>query len=113
MANFNERKKCKKFYAISQPAHNMRPLFRFDGEHTKGEGDKKWVTYAGYSKFFTNKTIEELRVSPNPMDALMACKQAFSIQDQWKRSWDCIQLFSIFEPILVVLNEVKCCLKLL
>ena len=56
-------------------------LFRFDGEHTKGEKDEKWITYGGYEKMFTRLAKEDLRVSPNAMDALMACKHAFKITE--------------------------------
>lgn len=51
---------------------------RYDGHHTKGEEDGKWVTYKGYSYNFSGIPLENLRIAPNAMDALMACQQAFS-----------------------------------
>ena len=49
--------------------------------HTKGESDGKWVTYVGYSENFVGLTLEDLRISPNAMDALFACQQAFKIHE--------------------------------
>lgn len=51
---------------------------RYDGHHTKGDEDGKWVTYSGYQYNFQGIPLEKLRISPNAMDALMACQQAFS-----------------------------------
>lgn len=53
---------------------------RYDGVHTKDQTDGKWVTYRGYEKSFSDITIDELRLSPNAMDALMACRQAFHLK---------------------------------
>ncbi|XP_031566879.1 uncharacterized protein LOC116301857 [Actinia tenebrosa] len=53
----------------------------YDGHHTKGDDDGKWVTYKDYNYYFTNLKIDQLRIAPNAMDALMACKQAFSLDD--------------------------------
>ncbi|XP_076821216.1 uncharacterized protein LOC143468110 [Clavelina lepadiformis] len=52
---------------------------RFDGNHTKGDLEEKWITYKGYDSRFTGRTIEDLRLSPNAMDALMAAKEAFNV----------------------------------
>jgi len=51
---------------------------RYDGHHTKGEADGKWVTYRDYNFNFTGIPLQNLRISPNAMDALMACQEAFS-----------------------------------
>ncbi|XP_048580168.1 uncharacterized protein LOC116604300 [Nematostella vectensis] len=51
----------------------------YDGHHTKGEEDGKWVTYKGYSYEFFDMKLEDLRIAPNAMDALMACKQVFNV----------------------------------
>ena len=44
----------------------------YDGEHLKGEKDGKWVTFSGYSKTFSNYTIDGLRVPPNILDVLLS-----------------------------------------
>ena len=43
---------------------------RYDGVHTKGASDGKWVTYQGYSLEFKGLTRKDLRVSPNILDIL-------------------------------------------
>ncbi len=50
------------------------PLGRklYDGVHTKGAGDGKWVTYSGYSYEFKGLMRKDLRVSPNILDILNA-----------------------------------------
>ena len=53
-------------------------LPQYDGHHTKGEDDGKWVTYGGYQYNFTGIPLNSLRIAPNAMDALMACQEAFS-----------------------------------
>lgn len=53
-------------------------VFRYDGHHSKGEEDGKWVTYKGYDYNFSGIPLANLRISPNAMDALMACQEAFS-----------------------------------
>ena len=53
----------------------LHHLFRYDGEHLKGADDEKWVTYQGYSRIFSGMPISELRLAPNAMDALMACRR--------------------------------------
>ncbi|KAJ7352717.1 hypothetical protein OS493_034322 [Desmophyllum pertusum] len=53
-------------------------IWRYDGHHTKGETDGKWVTYKDYDYDFNGIPLEHLRIAPNAMDALMACQQAFS-----------------------------------
>lgn len=63
------------FFFSSQDALGVS---RYDGHHTKGEEEGKWVTYSGYAYNFSGIPLENLRISPNAMDALMACQQAFS-----------------------------------
>lgn len=53
---------------------------RYDGVHTKGSDDGKWVSYRGYEDKFKNLQLDDLRLSPNAMDALMACRQAFQLE---------------------------------
>lgn len=50
----------------------------YDGHHTKGAEDGKWVTYKDYNYNFNGIPLQMLRIAPNAMDALMACKEAFS-----------------------------------
>ncbi|XP_068689361.1 uncharacterized protein [Montipora foliosa] len=57
---------------------DMAGVPQYDGHHTKGEDDGKWITYKGYNYNFTGIPLENLRIAPNAMDALMACQQAFS-----------------------------------
>ena len=52
--------------------------WRYDGHHTKGAEDGKWVTYKDYNYNFNGIPLQMLRIAPNAMDALMACKEAFS-----------------------------------
>eukprot|EP00794_Sanderia_malayensis_P015993 gene15993-17604_t len=47
-------------------------LFMYNGHHTKGESDGKWVTYRGYSYEFHHVPLEELRMAPSAMDALLS-----------------------------------------
>ena len=42
----------------------------FDGCHTKGENDGKWVTYRGYEYTFQGYKLETLRIGPNVFDIL-------------------------------------------
>ena len=42
----------------------------FDGRHTKGRPDGKWVNYKGYEQFFNNYTIQQLRLPPNSFEIL-------------------------------------------
>lgn len=44
----------------------------YDGIHTKGESDGKWVTYSGYNLYFREMEISQLRISPNVLDILSA-----------------------------------------
>ena len=44
------------------------------GHHTKGEADGKWVTYKGYSYEFQDCPLNEIRIAPSAMDALLAAK---------------------------------------
>ena len=44
----------------------------YDGIHTKGESDGKWVTYSGYNLYFHEMEISQLRISPNVLDILSA-----------------------------------------
>lgn len=53
-------------------------LPQYDGHHTKGADDGKWVTYREYQYNFTGIPLTSLRIAPNAMDALMACQEAFS-----------------------------------
>ena len=57
---------------------DLSGVTRYDGHHSKGEEDDKWVTYKGYQYDFSGIPLESLRIAPNAMDALMACQQAFS-----------------------------------
>lgn len=43
-----------------------------NGHHTKGEQDCKWVTYKGYSYEFKNCPLNDIRMAPSAMDALLA-----------------------------------------
>ena len=60
---------------ISNVYKNQLGETLYDGEHTKGEEDGKWITYTGYSKTFVGMKLKDLRIAPNPMDALMACER--------------------------------------
>lgn len=42
----------------------------YDGVHTKGEADNKWITYSGYNFYFTGMELSKLRISPNVLDIL-------------------------------------------
>jgi len=42
----------------------------YDGVHTKGEAEDKWITYKGYSPKFQGLKLSELRISPNVLDVL-------------------------------------------
>lgn len=42
----------------------------YDGEHTKGAEDGKWVTHKGFSKHFTRYQLEDFRVGPNVFDII-------------------------------------------
>jgi hypothetical protein len=44
----------------------------YDGVHTKGVNDGKWVTFQGYSYEFKGLMRKDLRVSPNILDILNA-----------------------------------------
>lgn len=68
-------------YIISFTLNKLQHIsvVRYDGEHTKTEADGKWTTYGAYQKQFTQLKLEQLRISPNAMDALMACKRAFDV----------------------------------
>ena len=44
------------------------------GHHTKGENNGKWITYEGYSYTFTDSPLENIRVPPSAMDAMLAAK---------------------------------------
>jgi len=43
---------------------------RYNGRHTKGVADGKWITYGGYSETFENYTIGEFRMPPNVFDII-------------------------------------------
>ena len=49
---------------------------RYDGKHTKGEADGKWVTYKGYDPFFSGLTRDQFRIAPNVLDILSAENQS-------------------------------------
>lgn len=53
-------------------------FWKYDGHHTKGDEDGKWITYKDYNYNFNGVPLQMLRIAPNAMDALMACKEAFS-----------------------------------
>lgn len=42
----------------------------YDGVHTKGEAEGKWITYKGYTPKFQGLKLSELRISPNVLDVL-------------------------------------------
>ena len=42
----------------------------YDGRHTKGVEDGKWVTYKGYSEYFYGLALEDFRVGPNMFDII-------------------------------------------
>ena len=44
----------------------------YDGLHTKGEADSKWVTYKGYDLYFYGLRLEQFRISPNVLEILSA-----------------------------------------
>lgn len=44
----------------------------YDGVHTKGEADGKWVTYKDYDPNFHGISLTQLRISPNVLDILSA-----------------------------------------
>lgn len=50
--------------------HNYNGERMFDGCHTKGEADEKWITYKGYSYAFSGLRLEDLRIGPNVFDIL-------------------------------------------
>ena len=47
----------------------------YDGVHTKGENDGKWITYQRYNYDFTGMRLKDLRIAPNAMDAMMAIEK--------------------------------------
>ena len=44
----------------------------YDGVHTKGEVDGKWVTYKDYNPKFYGLRLSQFRISPNVLDVLSA-----------------------------------------
>ena len=62
------------------PPQDANGLTRYDGHHTKGDADGKWVTYRGYDYEFNGLKLDQIRKSPNAMDALMACREAFNLR---------------------------------
>lgn len=50
--------------------HNDGGIQLFEGVHTKGNEDNKWITYKGYSYSFSGLRLEELRIGPNVFDIL-------------------------------------------
>ncbi|XP_065068672.1 uncharacterized protein LOC135693983 [Rhopilema esculentum] len=55
---------------ITHIRKNERGERLFDGCHTKGMADGKWITYGGYNYTFAGKKLEELRIGPNVFDIL-------------------------------------------
>ena len=60
----------------------------YDGIHTKGETDNKWVTYKGYSLYFTGIERSQLRISPNVLDILSAQNPEPGARNQANNSVD-------------------------
>ena len=44
----------------------------YDGLHTKGHADGKWVTYKDYEQYFYGLRLEQFRISPNVLEILSA-----------------------------------------
>lgn len=65
--------------SLSFPLQDTNGVTRYDGHHTKGEQDGKWITWKSYDYNFTGLELKQIRVAPNAMDALMACKAAFNL----------------------------------
>lgn len=60
----------------------------YDGIHTKGEMDNKWVTYSGYSLYFYGMELSQLRISPNVLDILSAQDSEPARNNQQQNSVD-------------------------
>ena len=58
---------------------NLHLICRYSGRHSKKESDGKWIRYKGYEEEFFNKPRQDLRLTPNAMDALMACRKQFDL----------------------------------
>ena len=57
---------------ITRVYKDFAGMKRYDGVHTKGEKDGKWVTFKDYSYEFKGLKLKDLRVSPNIYDILNA-----------------------------------------
>jgi len=66
---------------VTEIYKDSKGINRYSGVHTKLEDSGKWVTYKEYSFTFKGFLHTQLRISPNPIDALMACREAFKIKE--------------------------------
>ena len=55
---------------------------RYDGCHTKGEEDGKWVTFSGYEPTFEGYQIDDFRVGPNVFDIVDDDDSGISADDK-------------------------------
>jgi len=66
---------------VTRIYRDSNEVTRYSGIHTKSAEFGKWVTYKEYSYTFEGYLLTQLRISPNPMDALMACREAYKIKE--------------------------------
>jgi len=64
---------------ITEISTDENGIVRYSGRHSKKESDGKWIRYKGYEEEFFNKPRQDLRLTPNAMDALMACRKQFDL----------------------------------
>ena len=60
---------------VTEVYENSSKETLYDGTHTKGESDGKWITYRGYNYEFSGMRLRDLRIAPNAMDAMMAIER--------------------------------------
>ena len=66
---------------ITRVHDNGDSVTLYDGVHTKGGADGKFVTYLGYSYEFKNYKLNDLRVGPNVFDIVGNHDEAVDITD--------------------------------
>ena len=65
---------------VTKVYKNNSGVIHYDGVHTKGDIDGKWITYQGYNYQFSSMRLKDLKISPNAMDAMMAIESRQTLQ---------------------------------